>query len=72
YTYAKLDEALKLYVEERLSRDAIVARGINAEMLDMIISRIFRNHFKRKMPLIAKLTSRTLNHDFNYPRDITL
>ena len=72
YTYAKLDEALKLYVEERLTRDAIVARGINAEMLDMIITRIFRNHFKRKMPLIAKLTSRTLNHDFNYPRDITL
>jgi NAD+ synthase len=72
YTYAKLDEALKLYVEERLTRDEIVAKGINATMLDMIIQRIFRNHFKRKMPLIAKLTSRTLNHDFNYPRDITL
>jgi len=72
YTYAELDEAMKLYVEERLSRDAIVAQGIDAKMLDMIIAKIFRNHFKRKMPVIAKLTSRTLNHDFNYPRDITL
>lgn len=72
YTYAKLDEAMKLYVEERLSREEIVARGIDAKMLDMIIQRIFRNQFKRKMPVIAKLTSRTLNHDFNYPRDITL
>jgi len=72
YTYAQLDGAMKLYVEERLSRDAIVARGVDAKMLDMIIGRIFRNHFKRKMPVIAKLTSRTLNHDFNYPRDITL
>ncbi len=72
YTYAKLDEAMKLYVEERLSRDEIVERGIDAKMLDMIISRIFRNHFKRKMPIIAKLTSRTVNHDFNYPRDIRL
>ena len=72
YTYAKLDEAMKLYVEERLSRDEIVDRGIDAKMLDMIISRIFRNHFKRKMPVIAKLTSRTVNHDFNYPRDIRL
>ena len=72
YTYAQLDAAMKLYVEERLSRDEIVSRGIDAKMLDMIISRIFRNHFKRKMPVIAKLTSRTLNHDFNYPRDITL
>ena len=72
YTYAQLDGAMKLYVEERLSYDAIVAKGIDVKMLDMIISKIFHNHFKRKMPVIAKLTSRTLNHDFNYPRDITL
>ena len=72
YTYAQLDEALKLYVEDRLDKDEIVKKGIDREMLDMIIERIFRNHFKRKMPVIAKLTSRTINHDFNYPRDITL
>ncbi len=72
YTYAQLDVAMKLYVEDRLSRDEIVEKGIDAKMLDMIIGRIFRNHFKRKMPVIAKLTSRTINHDFNYPRDITL
>jgi len=72
YTYAQLDEAMKLYVEDRLNRDEIVAKGIDSKMLDMIIKRIFRNHFKRKMPVIAKLTSRTINHDFNYPRDITL
>ncbi len=72
YTYAKLDEAMKLYVEDRLTRDEIVRKGVDAQMLDMVIGRIFRNHFKRKMPVIAKLTSRTLNHDFNYPRDITL
>ncbi len=72
YTYAQLDEAMKLYVEERLLREEIIARGIDERMLDMIIQKIFRNHFKRKMPVIAKLTSRTLNHDFNYPRDITL
>lgn len=72
YTYAQLDEAMKLYVEERLSVEEIIGRGIDKKMLEMIIKRIFRNHFKRKMPVIAKLTSRTMNHDFNYPRDITL
>ena len=72
YTYAQLDEALKLYVEERLSKEEIIKKGIDEKMLEMIISRIFRNQFKRKMPVIAKLTSRTINHDFNYPRDITL
>jgi NAD+ synthase len=72
YTYAELDAAMKLYVDERLSREETIQRGVDAKMLDMIIQRIFRNHFKRKMPVIAKLTSRTLGHDFNYPRDITL
>ncbi len=72
YTYKQLDAAMKLYVEDRLSEDEIIKRGVDAKMLQMIIKRIFRNHFKRKMPVIAKLTSRTINHDFNYPRDITL
>ena len=72
YTYAELDKVLKLYVEDRFSREEIIAKGVSADMLDMIIERIFRNHFKRKMPVIAKLTSRTVNHDFNYPRDIRL
>ncbi|WP_151900026.1 MULTISPECIES: NAD+ synthase [Sulfurimonas] len=72
YTYAQLDAAMKLYVDERLSREEVIQKGVDERMLDMIIKRIFRNHFKRKMPVIAKLTSRTLNHDFNYPRDITL
>jgi len=72
YTYAQLDEVMKLYVEDRLSRDDIINLNYEEKMTDMIIERIFRNHFKRKMPVIAKLTSRTVNHDFNYPRDIRL
>lgn len=72
YTYASLDEALRYYVEDRLTQEEIVQRGCDKSMVDMIVTRIFKNQFKRKMPVIAKLTSRTINHDFNYPRDITL
>ena len=72
YSYAKLDEALRLYVEERLSKEEIIAHGVDAVMFEMIVQKIYANQFKRKMPLIAKLTSRTINHDFNYPRDINL
>lgn len=72
YTYAELDAAMELYVEQRLSKEEIVKRGVDVKMIEMIIERIFRNQFKRKMPVIAKLTSRTINHDFNYPRDIRL
>ena len=72
YSYEKLDEALRFYVEKRLGIDAIVALGVYKEMLEMIIKKIYANQFKRKMPVIAKLTSRTINHDFNYARDINL
>jgi NAD+ synthase len=50
----------------------MIADGENPELVGMIVKRIYQNQFKRRMPVIAKLTSRTLNHDFNYPRDITL
>ena len=72
YSYAKLDHALRLYVEERFSKERLLAEGIEETLVDLIVSRIYKNQFKRKMPVIAKLTSRTINHDFNYPRDITL
>ena len=55
YTYAKLDEALKLYVDEELPKDVILAKDIDEKMLDMIIEKISRNAFKRRMPLIAKI-----------------
>jgi len=47
YSYEKLDEALRLYVEERLSIDAIIERGVNKEMLEMITKKIYVNQFKR-------------------------
>lgn len=72
YSYARLDAVLRRYVEERASHNELIDEGFDSVLTEMVISRIYRNQFKRKMPVIAKLTSRTINHDFNYPRDITL
>lgn len=72
YSYAQIDSVLRLYVEERLSKEELLARGHEAGIIDLISERIYRNHFKRLPPLIAKLTSRTVNCDFLYPRDILL
>ncbi|HEX5623093.1 MAG TPA: NAD+ synthase [Sulfuricurvum sp.] len=72
YPYADLDRVLKGYVEARHTREELIHAGENPVLVDMVIERIYKNQFKRKMPIIAKLTSRTINHDFNYPRDITL
>ena len=72
YTYAQLDAALREYVENRLSRDEMIESGFDDELVDLIINKIYQNQFKRKPPIIAKLTSRTIGHDFLYPRDIKL
>ncbi|MDD5051491.1 MAG: NAD+ synthase [Sulfuricurvum sp.] len=72
FPYSELDHVLKRYVEDRHTREEMIADGENPLLVDMIIEKIYRNQFKRRMPVIAKLTSRTVNHDFNYPRDITL
>jgi len=72
FPYVDLDRVLKRYVEERHTVEDMIADGENSQLVDMIVKRIYQNQFKRRMPVIAKLTSRTLNHDFNYPRDITL
>ncbi len=72
YTYAQIDTVLKAYVEDRLSREELLERGYEPELVDMLLARIYRNQFKRKPPIIAKITSRTIGHDFLYPRDIKL
>lgn len=58
YPYAELDKVLKLYVDDRLSKEEIIKNGYDKDMLEMIIERIFKNQFKSKMPIIAKLTSK--------------
>ena len=72
YTYEQLDGVLKRYVDERSSEKELLAEGFEEDLVKMIVKKIYQNQFKRKLPLIAKLTSRSINHDFNYPRDIGL
>lgn len=72
YAYAHLDRVLKGYVELRHTKEELISAGEDPQLVNMVVERIYKNQFKRKMPIIAKLTSRTINHDFNYPRDITL
>jgi len=72
YTYAQLDDVLKRYVEDRASKQELLEEGFEEALVEMIIKKIYQNQFKRRMPLIAKLSSRSINHDFNYPRDVGL
>jgi len=71
YSYAQIDKVLEKYVDERWTKEELL-KEFDKNLVNMIIKRINQNHFKRKMPIIAKLKPRTITHDFLYERDTTL
>lgn len=71
YSYKEIDEVLAKYVDERWTKEELL-EIYDTNLVEMVIKRIYQNQFKRKMPVIAKLKSRTITHDFLYERDIKL
>ena len=69
FTYEQADVLLYHLVDRRVRPADLVAAGFDAALFAKIRERIRRNHFKRVMPLIAKVSLRTVGHDFLYPRD---
>ncbi len=69
FTYAEVDQLLYLLVDQRYSPEECVARGFSESFVRTVIERIRRNHFKRILPPIAKLSNRTVGYDFLYLRD---
>jgi NAD+ synthase len=69
FPYGAIDRLLVLLVDRRAGRDEAVAAGFPARMVDAIVRRIVRSQYKRRPPLIAKLSPRTVGIDFRYPRD---
>ncbi len=68
-TYAQADQLLYLLVDQRYKPEECVAAGFGAGFVRQVVDRLRRNHFKRVMPLVAKLSNRTVGYDFLYLRD---
>ena len=68
-TYAEIDRILYHLVDERESRADVIGRGFSRARVDKILAMIKRSEFKRQMPPIAKISGRTIGHDFLYPYD---
>ncbi len=69
FTYAEADLTLYHLVDRRLRAADLIAAGFDATLVNGIRERVRRSHYKRVMPLIAKVSLRTVGHDFLYPRD---
>ncbi|MCS6836300.1 MAG: NAD+ synthase [Anaerolineae bacterium] len=72
FTYAAADQILYLLVDERYTvEEAAAESGYDPGFVRRIWERVKANHYKRTMPNIAKVSRRTIGHDFLYLRDYT-
>lgn len=69
FSYAEVDRLLVLMVDRRWRRAELVQAGFAVDFVDRVATMIRRNHYKRRMPVIAKLSHRTMDRDFRYARD---
>lgn len=69
FTYERVDQLLYLLVDQRYTAQDCEDAGFSPSFVSAVIDRVRRNHYKRVMPPIAKLTNRTVGYDFLYLRD---
>ncbi len=69
FTYAQADLILYFMVDRRARPEELVAAGFDTALVTRIREMVRKSHFKRVTPLIAKVSLRTIGHDFLYPRD---
>jgi len=69
FSYRDADELLYRMVDQRMSRDELIAAGFAPEFIDNVHKKVQGSHFKRRLPVIAKVSNRTIDRDFRYARD---
>ncbi|HKJ26201.1 MAG TPA: NAD+ synthase, partial [Anaerolineales bacterium] len=69
FTYEEVDRLLYLIVDHRYSPEECIQLGFAESFVQQVVRRIQRNHYKRVLPPIAKLSNRTIGYDFLYLRD---
>ena len=71
FSYDEADQVLFLLVDERYTVDEVAEEGFDRGFAVKIWERVKANHYKRTMPNIAKVSQRSIGHDFLYLRDYT-
>ena len=69
FTYEEVDKLLFLLIDQRYTPEECVESGFSPDFVKSVIQRVRRNQFKRVLPPIAKVSTRTVGYDFLYLRD---
>lgn len=68
-SYELADQILYLLVDERLTENEVIEEGYDPTVVRSLSTRVRNNQFKRSLPIIAKISSRSVGTDFLYLRD---
>jgi NAD+ synthase len=69
FSYFDVDRLLVLMVDARWQPAQLVRAGFYPDFVERVVKLVRRNHYKRRLPIIAKLSHRTVDRDFRYARD---
>lgn len=69
WSYETIDRVLVRAIDQRRTVDSLVAEGFDRDTVEGILARVRRFHFKRNLPVIPKISSRTFGLDWLYCRD---
>ena len=69
FSYREVDELLYLLVDQRFSPKELEHEGFAPAFIEQISRRIMNSQYKRRLPVIAKVSQRTIDRDFRYSRD---
>jgi NAD+ synthase len=69
YSYTQIDQLLYHMVDLRLTEDELIQMGFDPAFVAAIRAKVQTSHFKRRLPVIAKVSDRTIDRDFRYARD---
>ncbi len=68
-SYGEIDKILLQLIDKKKSQDELISSGFAKKNVDKIINMIKNSEFKRRMPLIAKLSELTTGNDTLFPYD---
>ena len=69
FRYADVDRLLWAMVDLRWTAEELIAANWPAEFVETVAKRVRSSQFKRRLPVIAKVSDRTIDRDFRYARD---
>ncbi len=67
-SYSEMDRLLYWMIDKRRTREQLIEIGFDGNVITRVEKLVAGSEYKRQMPVVAKLTTRTPGVDYLYPR----